>query len=169
MRGIGCALILLAGWILGVERLRPIKKRLEILEQLCCALERLYGEMSSRPTALGELFYGLAKECEEEAAAFFGLLSRRMDRLSTQSFAEIWQDCLHQSFAQMGKEERRELEKLGGILGHYDLPEQLAAMKPILSRLHGMLMGLREDFPVRRRLCLGVSCCLAAMLTLVLY
>ena len=103
------------------------------------------------------------------AAAFFGLLSRRMDRLSTESFSEIWRSSLHQALVQMGEEEQRELEKLGGILGRYDLTEQLAAMKPILGRLRGILTELKEDFPVRRRLCLGVSCCLAAMLTLVLY
>lgn len=169
MKGLGGLLIILAGLILGVEKLRPIKKRLDTLEQLCHALERLHGELGSRPAAIGELFSGLVQTSGEEAAGFFRLVLQRMDRLSAESFSEIWHGSLGETMPALEEEERRELEKLGGILGRYDLSEQLAAMNLVLDRLREILHRLKENYPASRKLCIGVSCSLSAMLALVLF
>ena len=146
MKGLGLMLILLAGVLLGLERLRPIKRRLDRLDSFCRAMERLRGELGSRPAPMQELCRYLGEAGLGEASQFFGCLAGELDRLNTCSFRELWQNCLRRTLGEGETEEYRELENLGTILGRYELDKQLEALRACENRLWEIREPLRQNF-----------------------
>ncbi len=168
MKSLGVLLVLLSALLLSRERMRPEKRRMDRLGQLCASLQLLRGELLSRPSSLEELCALLTAESEGETADFFRALAQGMERLNRESFREIWETELEKQMPDLQQEEKRELEELGSVLGRFDLDEQQKALERCLTHLHKLLERLQENYPVKQKLCIGISCSLAAMLILVL-
>ncbi len=167
MRSAGIVLTFLSSLIFGFEMIKPVKRRMELLNKLCRSLELMHAEMTSRPSSLESLCRLLASDFDGTAEFFCGIIEN-MDELGCKSFREIWNDALNEKLKHLNPDDICAMESLGAVLGNYELSEQLEAIAVCKSRLYNNLLELNATYPANRKLCLGISCSVGAMLVLVL-
>lgn len=167
MKNAGLILIFLSSLVFGFEMNRPGKQRIELLEKLCRSLELLHAEMSSRPGSIEALCSLLAADISG-AAEFFGKITENMDKLGNQSFQEIWTTCIETKLSYLNSDDQYAMKSLGAVLGSYELSEQLASISACRNRLYNNLVELKAVYPANRKMYLGISCSVGAMLILVL-
>lgn len=148
--------------------LKARRQRIELLSLLSAALDTAAGELSLRSLPLTRLFELLAKRSDGMAAEFFKALCTGMDRLSEEDFFTLWTNAAEEHLTALNTAEREEIARLGAVLGRYELPRQLEAIRGCRTAVDNALLQARQDYPTRRRLALGLSASAGALLIIIL-
>lgn len=144
------------------------RQRVQTLSGLCSALDMAAGELSARAAPLPLLFELLGQRCEGAAADFFNALCGSMDRLGEEELFSLWHGATEKNLACLSTAEREEIDRLGGVLGRYEMEAQLTALRSCEAVLRSSLEQARADYPNRRRLGIGMTAAAGALLVIVL-
>lgn len=169
MKLLGAILIMTAASLGGVLLLREKKQRQDGDRSLAAALELLRGELSSGviPLDLGiERAYTHAKGIGK---AFLSTVRDGFHDLGEHSFEEIWDKALADTCPWLALDTQAEIRKLGGELGRFDLELQLRFLDACISYLKEQWQLQRSTYPSDRRVTLGLSFSLSALLVILLY
>ena len=164
----GAGLILAALAFGALVYLNTRRQRIELMAQLSAALDTAAGELSLRSLPLPRLFELLEKRSGGAAAEFFGALCTGMDRLSEEDFSTLWESAAEEHLGLLHSTEREEIDRLGAVLGRYELQRQLAAVRDCRAAMDRALSSARQDYPTQRRLALGLSATTGALLIIIL-
>lgn len=152
MRLFGAICVMLAVSAFAYSLISNEKRALRCLGTLCCALERMRAELTTRLCPTQDLLHEAANTTEGETAQFFFQILEGMDSLTTKSFAELWQEAVETSFSLLPETEKNALITLGGSLGRYALEEQLSAIDRFLLVGQAAFQARRAALPDKRRL-----------------
>lgn len=165
----GAVLILAAACLTSALSLRERKRRLDGCLSLAAALELLRGELSS---AAAPLSLGIEKACAHAAGSGKVLLlsvREGLRDLGELSFDEIWDKALSGTDPWLEETVRSELRRLGSVLGRFDLDTQLRSLDACISLLTQQWERQRKAYPEERRVLIGLSSGLSALLVILLY
>ena len=154
MKRIGAVLILAAAAFIGLSLLREKKRRLEAYRTSSFALGLLRGELLSRGAQLKE---GIESACKAS------------EGMGERSFAEIWEEALTESCAGLEDGARKELQRLGTVLGRFDLEIQLQALETCKASLEERWNKRSESYPADRRMICSIVLALSSFLVILLY
>lgn len=168
MRLIGTVCIALSCLMYGLSYMRSQSRRLTELDSAAFMLGLMRAELSARLTPLPELVSLLKERVRPPSSEFLGKLEDRLWRLGECDFPELWSGCVRESYRELTADELELLERLGGILGRYDIDKQLQELELCRESFDSAAGLARRELPVGRRLHLGLSCGLGALLIIVL-
>ncbi len=157
-RFVGGALLVLAGALLGQQKLTEAKRRLACLRALAAALGRLEGELETLQSPLDTLFAHLA-DCP-----FFALVSVGF---GTAPLETLWRRAAQAQ--PIGKEEQAVLAALGGVLGRTGAQRQAGEIALARRRLTQAADALEREIAVRARRFPPLGAALGAILAAVLF
>ena len=165
----GAVLIMAAACLMSVLTLREKKQRQAGGLSLAAALELLRGELSS-----GALPLSLGIERASAHASGFGkelliAVQEGLRDLGEWSFDEIWDKALAGTDPWLEETVQNELRKLGSVLGRFDLETQLRALDACISLLRQQWERQRNAYPEERRVWIGLTAGLSALLVILLY
>ena len=168
MKLFGMCLILLSA-LAGARRYLGLRgERLRALDSLCRMLEQLLGELETRRAPLPEIAGALGPKSEGAAGHFLEELAARLALLGEVDFQTIWSGCAAQTLGALEEAERREVERLGAILGRYGLGRQCEAVRDCLTFLRGRRDQCEQELARRRGLAYGLAMSGGALLVIVL-
>ena len=168
MKLLGGILVMTAASLGCVLLLREQRKRQDDLRSLAAALELLRGEISS---GIVPLALGIERANTHARGIGNVLFSKVLDgfpELGDSSFKEIWDKALIASCPWLPQDVQAEIRKLGGVLGRFDVELQLRTLDACAAYLGEQWKRLRNEYPSRRRVTLGLSFSLSALLVILL-
>lgn len=168
MKIIGLGFVAAACLYFGLVILRGSRARVDGLRSMCRALEIMQAELSERLTPMPELIKILSERCTDCAGNFFTSLREVMPELGAKQFSVLWVKAVRSELTDLDKEEMREVEAIGSIIGKYDLSQQLKAVSTCLTLLRERYNAAIFEYPVTKKLCLGLSSAAGILLTIVL-
>lgn len=168
MKCYGIVFVMLSAWLFGKEKIKPIKTRIVYLQNMSAALELMRSELSGRPKALEELCSQLEISCKGQAALFFGELGKRLRNDDWCCFREIWSISVSECFAELRSDEKQLIDELGTVLGVFELDRQLRALDFCVEQLKNCYQKAKGEYSANRKLYIGLPCCFAAMLSVLL-
>ncbi|MBR0199377.1 MAG: stage III sporulation protein AB [Oscillospiraceae bacterium] len=165
----GAVLIMAAACLASAVTLQEKKRSQEGCLSLATALDLLRAELSSGAVPLS---LGIERACahaggigkELLCAVYAGLRD-----LGEQSFDEIWDKALAGTDPRLAENSEHELQKLGSVLGRFDLETQLRALDACSSLLRRQWERQRNAYPEERRVWIGLTTGLGALLVILLY
>ena len=89
--------------------------------------------------------------------------------LGERSFDEIWDKALAGTDPWQEETVQNELRKLGSVLGRFDLETQLRALDACILLLRQQWERERNAYPEERRVWIGLTAGLSALLVILLY
>lgn len=168
MKLLGAILIMASAFLACVLLLREKKKRQEAYRSLAAALELLRGELSTGGIPLDLGVERAYLHAEGPGKACLSAVRDGFPELGESSFAEIWDKALRETCSWLSPDTQTELKKLGGVLGRFDLDLQLRSLDACVSDLKEQWQRLRNEYPSQRRVSLGLSFGLSALLVILL-
>lgn len=168
MRPVGALLLVLAFFLAAAGSLREKKERLRCLRDICLALQLLRGEMECRSAPFSETIEVLLPQLKGAGKSLFLFLSQSLSCLGEASFSELWEQAAAQSCQVLREEERQQLSRLGLVLGRYELEAQLRELAACHALLQSREREAAENYPVQRRLQLGLALSSGAVLAILL-
>ena len=168
MKGYGIVFVMLSALLFGKEKLKPIRNRIKYLHSMSVALELMRSELSGRPKVLEELCAQLENCCRGQAALFFGALGKNLRNDDWCCFREIWSNSVLKYFAELNNEEKQLIDELGTVLGVFELDRQLRALDYCIDQLKSCHKKAIGEYSANRKLYIGLPCCFAAMLSVLL-
>lgn len=168
MKLTGAVFILVAGVLLGIISLSEDKKSISALKELCNAIDVICGELSSKQSPVYELTLCAASHTCGDVNRFFTYINESLANLGEKRFSEIWETASIEHLSFIDEDCRDELIHLGDILGRYELNEQLNALNAFKIRLLKTFENKLENYPARKKLSIGVSATVSALLIIVL-
>lgn len=168
MRVLGILLVILGAVLAGEALCRERKRRQRQLRDLIQGLNLMLGELQLHASPLDELL-SLAEGPAGEAGCFFAAVGDSMERLGEESFSEIWRRAAENRLPGLNAASRDELARLGVILGRMDLEAETEAVAACRDALLSQLAAERAELPGFRRLSLGLSVCVGALLAILLF
>lgn len=154
-RYLGAIFVAAASTTFGVIPVLNLRRHIRLLDGLCSSLRIMAAELGTRLRPLPELICELAAK-GGTAGAFYGCLAEKLQRLGETDFSALWSDSI-EGLALLSADELSALDSLGTVLGRYELNEQLESIELCLDALSRSAALLRESYPDRRRLLLGLS------------
>ena len=140
LRLAGGGLLVLAGAMLGAQRLAARRRRLACLREIAAALGLLAAELETLRSPLGELFARRA-DC-----ALFRLVSALF---GTEPLETLWARAA--AAQPLSAEEQGALAALGGVLGRCAAPRQAAEIALVRRRLTDAADALEREIAYRAR------------------
>lgn len=165
----GFLLLQLAALLFASERVRCRYRQTEALLSFCAMLEQLRGILEAEASPMPELLLTLSKRCTGVASVFIRALLGSMDALGTRSFQELWQISLRRSAVCEDACAYQELEKLGNVLGRYELSSQLEAVSACLEALRQHAEQRQRELPEVKRLTWGLSFSASMLFGIILF
>lgn len=165
----GAVLIMAAACLVSLVTLREKKQRQEGCLSLVAALELLRGELSSGAVPLR---LGIERACAHAGGIGNELLiavREGLGDLGERSFDEIWNKALDGTDLWLAETVRHEMRKLGSVLGRFELETQLRALDACISLLRQQWERQRNAYPEERRVWIGLTGGLSALLVILLY
>lgn len=143
---LGGIMLTAATTAIGLSVARDLRKRVQILSQLCSAIEIMRGEILSRMTPIPELFEALSKEMDAPVSTFFLNAMIQMKNLGNHPFLTIWRNAIDMTPELMlTKDELSALRDLGYVLGRYGSTEQAGILDFAKRRFDGFLEAARVE------------------------
>ena len=139
------------------------KKQLDTLRELCALLEQMAAELGERCTPLPELMDELAAGATARLRPFFAALCLSLRQLDEQRFSESWRQAVDRQLS-LPDAAKAALCRLGGFLGRYSGELQRSAVLSTRSELLRELQRRESSMPDKRRLTLGLTAAMVAML-----
>lgn len=152
MLGIFCILSGSTG--LGLACARELELRITELLQLREMMLLLRGEIRYMHQPLPEAFFHLSQNAAGPFRNFFLRTAEDLQKRDGRTSEEIWRRNLKKYFAglHLSRQEQKDLEKLGSMLGYLDVEMQLSALDYYLERLKLSAEQARGASESRRRL-----------------
>lgn len=148
--------------------MREKRHRLDALREICFALELMKDELSCRSAPFPELFAELIPHLSGAGKSLFQAVDRQLPDLGEQDFAALWAEAVEQSGPSLQRVERGSLDRLGLVLGRYELPVQIRELDACLLFLRNRESEAAGQYPVQRRLGLGLALSSGAILAILL-
>ena len=140
LRALGAAMMIFgaSAWgVLGVVRLR---ERVRSLEAITAALGNVRCEICDRLTPLPEVISKLASEANYPASALFRKAEKKLSKLGSASFPELWREAVNETPELMlTKRENMAISDLGLTLGRYNADEQRREIEYMTGRFEKFL------------------------------
>ena len=134
MRLLGCILIAISALRLGFSASEGLRRRVQVLEELCAGLRRMEQELELSAPELGELMQRISRVSRGESRAFFAGFGAALSRLGERSAGELWRECVEE-MSDLSKEGKGLLSALGDCLGRFDAREQRVCVAAVRERM----------------------------------
>lgn len=167
MRTTGAFFVALALLTAALMHTGQERRRIRELMQLCELLELLTQRLRLGPLTLAELFSDLSAEDPLGEMGFVHKLNRELTGLGDRCFSEIWRIAAEESLCELGEREYRLFLRVGDRLGNGDRDCQIRQLQLCSESLTKELTLARERFPQTRRLALGLSAALGAVIVII--
>ena len=168
MKIAGAILLLCAFVFAGSCVVKEKRSRIRSLRDLCCALEIMEGELSLRDSALPELCSYLSVHAAGEAQRLFSTLLGMLPLLGEQSFSSLWDKASAGCSGALRERDRDSLHSLGAVLGRYDVEIQLRQLRTCKSIFQKSREEAEYNYPMERRLWLGLCSSAGALFAILL-
>lgn len=160
IKGMGIILILCSCGAIGFQMSGDLGRRIEELNTLKKIIIMLRGEIKYHNATLSEAFEGIGTRVKKPYKDFFSSCGEELDRLSGQSFHEIWKNMIKKYLFDtklMAKDIQR-LEAIGENLGYLDKEMQLNTIDLYLEHLELEIEEARKNLNNNGKLykCLGI-------------
>lgn len=154
LKGIGIICILFGSTGLGFTVARELEKRVRELQELRQIMMLLQGEIRYMHQPLPEAFSRLGHGAPEPFRDFFLGTAEDLHRRNGQTAEQIWKKNrkAHLSGLHLSRQEQKEFEELGSMLGYLDVEMQLNALDYYLEQLRQSVTRASETWNSRRRL-----------------
>ncbi len=163
MKTAGLLLCSVALILVALKTLFLQRRQLDMLRELCTALERMAAELGEHNTPLPELMDALEREDSPLLRPFFTELQASLRQLDDRSFAESWREAVDRHLT-LPAAQKTELYRLGGYLGRYAGELQKDVLLSVQASLLRKLKCLEDQAPDRRRLTVGLTMAAISML-----
>ena len=159
LKAVGILCILSGSTGLGMAFARELEMRVSELRQLWQMMLLLQGEIRYMRRPLPDAFLHLSQNAPEPLRAFFLHAARELGQRSGQSAEEIWQRNMKRHLAglHISRQERKDMERLGSMLGCLDVQMQVNLLDYYLEQLKHSMHQAQEALKNRRRIyqCMG--------------
>lgn len=145
IRLMGAILVAVGCMWMGEFKVRKLRERVIILEDISSALEELSQELELRTPALSDLMEQIAHHRETPVGQLFRDCCLYLKNLGDEPFEVFWCRRVDQ-VTQLQPEERRSLKSLGYVLGKYSGHEQSLAIRSVQRELTGIRGVAREEW-----------------------
>lgn len=154
LKGIGIVFILLGSTGLGLATAQDLEKRIMELQKLQQLMMLLHGKIRYMHQPLPEAFLHLGGSAPKPFGDFFLRTARDLQQRNGQSAEQIWKKNLNACLGglHLSRQEMKELQELGGMLGCLDVEMQLNALNYYLEQLRQSVQRASETCKSRRRL-----------------
>lgn len=154
LKGIGILCILFGSTGLGFVMAGEMEMRVGELQELRQQMMLLRGEIRYMHQPLPEAFSHLARGAPQPFRDFFQETAEDIHQRNGQTAEQIWKKNrkLHLSGLHLSRQEQKEFEELGNMLGYLDVEMQLNALDYYLERLRQSAAKASEAWNSRRRL-----------------
>lgn len=151
---LGILCILSGSTGLGISFARELDLRIQELSQMQQLMLLLRGEIRYMHQPLPEAFLHLSGNAPVPFREFFSHTAEDLQQRNGQTAEEIWKRNLKQYLPglHLGRQEIKDLEKLGGMLGYLDVEMQVNALDYYLEQLKLSACHARETAKNRRKL-----------------
>lgn len=138
----------------GIACARELELRIGELVQLQQMMLMLRGEIRYMHEPLPEAFLHLSVSAPSPFQEFFLHTAQELQRRDGQTAEEVWRRNLKKYFSglHISRQEQKDLEKLGGMLGYLDVEMQVNMLDYYLEQLELSAGQAREAEKSRRRL-----------------
>lgn len=164
----GAAAALAACLMAGNQYYMCEKNRYNAIKSCRIMLSLIRSELSTSSADISIILKNICGRLSTPAHGFALLLTKEMDMLGQIPFQDIWDKALVQCFAILGQYEKNIIKELGGIIGKYELEQQLEALDCAVSRLSDEEKCCYEQLKPRQKLSFGLSGAMGLMLIIVL-
>ncbi|MCD7743448.1 MAG: stage III sporulation protein AB [Oscillospiraceae bacterium] len=155
----GAALLTAAGWLLGWNHVRALKRRARLLRAICDALGLFRDELSVLRAPLPVIYAKLHER------PFFRLLAlSNAEGMQTEA---LWRRAA--GTLELAPEERETLSALGAYIGRYDAARQAEEIEDARRRLSRCAAALEQEIAARAKNFPGLGAALAAMAAAMLF
>lgn len=139
---------------LGLACARELELRITELLQLQQMMLLLQGGIRYMHQPLPDAFLNLSGNAPDPFRSFFFYTARDLQRRSGQTAEEIWRRNLKKYFSglHISRQEQKDLEKLGSMLGYLDVKMQVNALDYYLEQLRLSVEQARKVSESRRKL-----------------
>lgn len=144
MRYMGCILLVMGGFYLGVRRAGDVKAKVATLRAVCAMIELIKNEICSRRTPLNELFLSLSSSAPREVLPFVKDVSGRLSTLGEYSFSEIWRSSADENLGVLSEQSLCAVSEFGQSLGRYEASLQGSAADRAMAILGSELKKLES-------------------------
>ena len=139
---------------LGFLYARELELRLIELKQLQQMLLQLRGEIRYMHQPLPDAFWHLSRKAPVLFVDFLTKMAQELQKRDGQSAEEIWKRNLKKCLIglHLDKQEQKDLEKLGSMLGYLDVDMQLNALDYYLEQLKESSLRATEVSKTQKKL-----------------
>ena len=157
---IGVVLILSSSCAIGFRLSSDLGKRIEDLKSLKKIILMLRGEIKYNNSTLAEAFEVIGSRIKEPYRIFFQSTGTELNKLSGQTFFEIWKEMIyiHLEPTKLLEKDKKRLESIGENLGYLDKEMQLGTIDLYLEHLELEIEEAHKNLNNNGRLykCLGI-------------
>ena len=132
-------------------------------------MELLRGELSSGAVPLSLGIERVSAHTSGFGKELLIAVQEGLRDLGERSFDEIWDKALAGTDPWLEETVQNELRKLGSVLGRFDLETQLRALDACILLLRQQWERERNAYPEERRVWIGLTAGLSALLVILLY
>lgn len=154
LRWIGVCCIILGSTGVGMSCAGELELRIAELRQLQQLMILLKGQIRYMHQPLPDAFWRLSEKASAPFSDFFAETAKGMESRQGESAEDIWRQKLRLCARKlhMTRQEIRELEKLGAILGYLDVEMQVGVLDYYLEQLRLSSEQAQEAVRSRKRL-----------------
>lgn len=163
MKNAGLLLSTAALLLVAIKTLSLQRRQLDMLRELCAALERMAAELGEHNTPLPALMDALTCEATPLLRPFFTDLQSSLNHLDDRSFSESWREAVDRHLL-LPRAQKSAVDQLGGYLGRYAGELQKDVLLSVQASLLRELKRQESAAPDRRRLTLGLTISAISML-----
>lgn len=164
MKLLGGALVVLSGFLMGLQTVERLRSDVKRRSALCGMLEGLSYELGRFRTPLPDAFSALCAQSEGAALHLCRSVSEALSQPEPAVFSKAWARALDG----VPGREREILSPLGSVLGRYGTEEQLSALERCRRDMERLLTEGRDRLRERGRVCVGLWAAVGLMAAVVL-
>ncbi len=164
----GLIAVISAFFAIGISRLKQEKEKMKCVDNLISGISVLRAELLARLCPLSDLFRMAASATEGESSVFFQEAADMLDEPGDAKFSEKWSGLCRNELPNLSSPLRSELEKLGHILGQFEIEDQLASCDKTILALDSYRKESAKKYPEQRQLTLTVCGSAACFLCLLI-
>lgn len=158
---LGILMILASSCGIGFRLSSDLKLRMEELKSLKKIILMLRGEIKYNNSTMSEAFETISNRIEDEPYhTFFKESCMELNKLSGQTFIEIWKDMIDKNLktTKISKKDKERFKSLGDNLGYLDKEMQLSTIDLYLENLEYEIDEGSKNMNTNSRLykCLGI-------------
>ncbi|MFR7992357.1 MAG: stage III sporulation protein AB [Lachnospiraceae bacterium] len=169
----GALLICVSSTLIGVELVREMRQRVQVLKEIKKMLLLIRGEIQFAATSLTDLFLEMGGKMEHPLDELACQVGRKLSEQDGASFAQVWEaefcDGLRKQVTALTKEDIQCLEGIGELSGTPDRAMQLGTIDLYLERLEPRIQEAADAVISKAKMyhCVGAMCGVLLVLLLI--